>query len=130
MAPFHDPLDRSRREIRLLAVQSSGPEICCEIETCSLNDDIEYIALSYASGAGSPTRPIQFDGFDIEVGESLYTALEFFRAALEPDTERVIWADAICINQDDDEEKNWQVQQMRFVYQQALSVCVWLGRAS
>jgi Heterokaryon incompatibility protein (HET) len=37
------------------------------------------------------------------------------------------WADVICINRDDDEEKAWRVQQMRDIYKNADSVFVWLG---
>jgi hypothetical protein len=40
-----------------------------------------------------------------------------------------IWIDAICINQKDDVEISWQVQQMRQVYEYAEPVIVWLGRA-
>lgn len=38
-----------------------------------------------------------------------------------------IWVDAICIRQADDEEKSWQVQQMREIYQQAEYTMAWLG---
>jgi Heterokaryon incompatibility protein (HET) len=41
-----------------------------------------------------------------------------------------LWADAICINQGDAEEKSRQVAQMKLVYQKALSVIAWLGPAS
>lgn len=38
-----------------------------------------------------------------------------------------IWVDAVCINQDDDQEKSWQVQQMSKIYEQAAFVLCWLG---
>jgi hypothetical protein len=41
--------------------------------------------------------------------------------------ERVLWIDAICINQQDDEEKAHQVQMMRQIYSLAKDVVVWLG---
>lgn len=41
----------------------------------------------------------------------------------------VVWIDAICINQSDDDEKNVQVAQMGSVYASAGNVFVWLGLA-
>jgi hypothetical protein len=40
------------------------------------------------------------------------------------------WIDAICINQADDIEKSWQVQQMWAVYHEAQYVAAWLGLAA
>ena len=37
--------------------------------------------------------------------------------------ELVIWIDAICINQQDEDERSWQVQQMSDAHQ----VVIWLG---
>lgn len=39
----------------------------------------------------------------------------------------MIWIDALCINQDDDEEKGIQVQMMDRIFQEAKRVAVWLG---
>jgi hypothetical protein len=39
----------------------------------------------------------------------------------------VLWVDAICINQEDTNEKNHQVQLMGDVYAQAICVIAWLG---
>ncbi|UPL00019.1 hypothetical protein LCI18_010953 [Fusarium solani-melongenae] len=39
-----------------------------------------------------------------------------------------LWIDAICINQDDIEERTAQVSQMSRIYSAAKSVIVWLGR--
>jgi len=43
------------------------------------------------------------------------------------DENKVIWIDALCINQDDDEEKGIQVQMMDRIFQEAKRVAVWLG---
>jgi hypothetical protein len=42
----------------------------------------------------------------------------------------VLWVDALCINQKDNKEKSWQVEQMRLVYQYAAKAMIWLGPAS
>jgi hypothetical protein len=44
--------------------------------------------------------------------------------------ERIIWIDAICINQEDNDEKGQQVQSMAKIYAKASRVIVWLGEAA
>ncbi|OCL11348.1 heterokaryon incompatibility, partial [Glonium stellatum] len=41
--------------------------------------------------------------------------------------ERISWVDAICINQDDIQERNSQVRLMPAVYHQATRVLAYLG---
>jgi Heterokaryon incompatibility protein (HET) len=40
---------------------------------------------------------------------------------------RLLWIDAICINQEDVDERNHQVQMMFDIYQQAQVVRAWIG---
>jgi hypothetical protein len=42
---------------------------------------------------------------------------------------RVLWIDAICINQHETQERNHQVSQMGIIFKQAAMVIVWLGDA-
>jgi hypothetical protein len=44
-----------------------------------------------------------------------------------PDTDRALWMDALCINQEDVIERNQQVYLMGSIYSQAREVLVWLG---
>ncbi|KAI0844790.1 HET-domain-containing protein [Daldinia vernicosa] len=55
---------------------------------------------------------------------NLLYALQRFRMPTEA---RMIWVDAICINQEDDDEKSRQIPFMRQIYRSASSVLVWLG---
>lgn len=42
-------------------------------------------------------------------------------------SKRIIWADAVCINQQDDAEKSHQVPLMGSIYSLAKTDAVWLG---
>lgn len=41
----------------------------------------------------------------------------------------LVWLDALCINQKDDEERATQVKMMREIFEQAAMVKIWLGKA-
>jgi hypothetical protein len=43
--------------------------------------------------------------------------------------ERIIWADAVCIDQQNNAEKEQQVQRMAEIYSKASRVIVWLGES-
>ncbi|OCK80109.1 HET-domain-containing protein [Lepidopterella palustris CBS 459.81] len=126
-------LHPQNREIRLLRLVSqegrngdseNGPEIIqATLEHASLEDKPDYIALSYTWGDPNRTKPILLDGTPVEVTENLVAALRW----LIRDDISALWIDAVCINQRDNEEKSWQVQQMRDVYQRAKAVIIWLG---
>ena len=62
----------------------------------------------------------------LHVTPNLHSALEQLRL---PDQSRVLWIDAICINQGDTSERNQQVSYMAEIYQKAAHVCIWLGPA-
>lgn len=61
------------------------------------------------------------------VTANLHAALLHLRDGL---FERIMWIDAICINQKDNVEKGQQVQFMAEIYANANRVIVWLGEAS
>ncbi|KAK4203557.1 ankyrin repeat-containing domain protein [Triangularia verruculosa] len=89
-----------------------------------------YEALSYVWGPPPPEENpplILVDGREFVVGENLYAALLSLR---DPWLERIIWIDAICINQRDDDEKGHQVGSMAKIYSRAREVLVWLGPAT
>lgn len=46
------------------------------------------------------------------------------------EVERTLWIDALCINQDDVDERTEQVQKMRRIYSLADQVLAWLGEAA
>jgi hypothetical protein len=60
----------------------------------------------------------------MSITESLFAALVRLR---DGHNQRVLWADALCINQQDRQEKSRQVQMMSRIYSLAENVAVVLG---
>jgi hypothetical protein len=83
-----------------------------------------YEALSYVWGDQNKTLPISIGEHRFDVTENLHAALSRLR---DHSLERIIWVDAICINQKNEEEKEKQIQLMARIYNQAYGVVVWLG---
>jgi Heterokaryon incompatibility protein (HET) len=84
---------------------------------------VEYIAISYCWETGSQPQIIQIDGHQMQISGNLYCALKH----LHKIDNRPVWADAICINQSDDDEKAKQVGRMGEIYSKATWTAVWLG---
>ncbi|KIM93325.1 hypothetical protein OIDMADRAFT_74457, partial [Oidiodendron maius Zn] len=95
------------------------------IEHVSLINPPSYIALSYCWGDQSETQTISIDGRKFQVTSNLEAALRQLRA----DGCVRLWADAICINQQDTEERSKQVLQMSYIYKRARKVVAWTGLA-
>lgn len=126
--PLYEPLpDDSVRLLRLLPPSDSRKGIDCQLFTCPLlqsGSTHNYEALSYVWGPEHNQQSIRINNFEVSVRTNLYEALlclqdHFF--------ERIIWIDAICINQEDKDEKGHQVQCMAKIYARASCVIVWLG---
>jgi hypothetical protein len=95
------------------------------VKHVSLKERPRYSALSYTWGDASSKLAIIVDNCILLVTENLYSALSQIRFPNE-----WIWIDAICINQDNQQEKSWQVQQMRDIYRQAGHTAAWLGEGT
>jgi hypothetical protein len=67
------------------------------------------------------------NGRERPIGRNLFEALQSLRYI---DETRVLWVDALCINQSDSHEKTDQVKVMVEIYENASRTLVWLGRAS
>jgi hypothetical protein len=128
-SPLYFDLQDSN-EIRLLYLQpkSSGEKITCMIKHVKFDDQSQhrplYEALSYVWGPPTILKPMLVNENTVNVRENLWLALYHLR--LESDI-RVLWIDALCINQQNIHERNHQVTQMGMIYHQAKKVIVWLG---
>jgi hypothetical protein len=135
MASPYSPLNLSRREIRLLKVslradvqphlQSHIPTIDqyleCHIQnTTSLSRAAgEYCALSYVAGSPTETAPIPINGVMFNAFANLKHAIvhAFYHWKVAyPDRDLLLWADQICIDQSNKEERGHQVGLMRDIY--------------
>jgi len=116
------------RFLSLLPSELDGA-IRCEIHHDDLSNHQPYHAVSYTWGPPEPTILIQVSGKQLPVRENLFLFLRNMMAA-NPDGLQKLWIDALCIDQNNIEEKNQQVPQMGRIYSGAQSVLVWLGPAS
>lgn len=119
-------LNLERREIRLLELLPGLKDQPIEglLSIASLDDTPMYEALSYAWGSSSARKTIQLNQTEFAITPNLQTALLHLR---KEEKTRKLWVDAICINQDDPEEKQHQVQLMSKIYPDAQMVLCWLG---
>ena len=125
---YEKKLDSQHREIRTLTLKggSHHDELSCVLKVVSLNDAPHYEALSYVWGPADDAQNIRVNDKTITVTRYLEIALRYLR---KPATDRVLWIDAICINQKDVTERNSQVTFMGDIYRSADHVLVWLGEA-
>lgn len=86
-----------------------------------------YEALSYVWGPTISKHPVYHnnDGSRIYVTENLNDALRRLRHRLDP---KWLWADAICIDQKNDREKEVQIPLMVKIYRGAKRVLAWLHK--
>jgi hypothetical protein len=154
-----DELENSRTEppfeTRLIYLHPGGFHDCiyCTIYHANILEkrpQTDYTALSYVWGDATQKKTIQLGyhqlptsetartwsfapslGADcykpFQVTKSLEKALRHLRDGASG---RILWVNAICINQSDSKEKISQVQSMSDVYKNAMEVRIWLGSLS
>ncbi|KAF3009459.1 hypothetical protein E8E13_002094 [Curvularia kusanoi] len=134
----YSKLDHKKRQIRLLhlhpldlpAMEDShaivaADDIHCSFSVASLDDEPSYEALSYVWGTAEAISLVLLQDDYLPVTKHLETILKHLRQ----DTERVLWIDALCIDQSNIDEHSQQVSQMHNVFSQASQVLVYLGEA-
>ncbi|KAI1387256.1 HET-domain-containing protein [Hypoxylon trugodes] len=118
----------------------SVPRADYDPEILENQDRPDYEALSYAWGPRMRRKKaimkstIKEQRFMVMPGNRLLHINEDLEEALRylryKNKGRVMWIDALCINQEDFEERNHEVKRMSLIYQFARRVVAWLGPAS
>lgn len=140
-----------RDQVRLLVVKRGARNdelhvILSTVPRKDLDKSFPYIALSYHWGDGNADKVIMVQTELTSLGEqsvgaialllhtqkpkklsirpNLHAALKHLRRETQ---EVTVWVDALCINQNDTEEKSEQISHMPSIYRRAYNVCIWLG---
>jgi hypothetical protein len=95
----------------------------CDIKQERLRSST-YEAISYTWGPPIFSETLICGDSQIDITPTLDQALRRFRLK---DKARVVWADAVCINQKDLKERGEQVQKMSEIYYFSRGVLIWLG---
>ncbi|KAI6351571.1 hypothetical protein MCOR25_009866 [Pyricularia grisea] len=133
----YEKIDLAKDAIRLCRLfrrpqePQSPPVIECELFQSYLHQakGVPYEALSYTWGYEdeaneSTNHTIIMNGKNHHVRKNLFNALSSIRL---DHRDRIVWIDALCIDQDNPHERNHQVAQMAQTYECAKRVLVWLG---
>ncbi|KAI1210889.1 HET-domain-containing protein [Annulohypoxylon truncatum] len=136
----YEPLDEPMREpaypyqplgetdIRLLRIVPGTGDVECLLHQMPLAEVRFFYALSYVWGDMMDKKTIILEGKPFQVTKNLYEALHQFRERPHDlgYPEDYFWIDAICINQQDIDERSKQVSRMVEIYHVG-HVVVWLG---
>ncbi|KAF2195867.1 hypothetical protein K469DRAFT_734273 [Zopfia rhizophila CBS 207.26] len=130
----YSPLSRELDSIRLLRLmlnENDKANIQCELFEYALQESGKathpYEALSYVWGGSDKPQSIFIDNQYLAVTLNLHTALLHLR---DRGIARIIWVDAVCINQADGQETKHQIQSMAKIYGKASRAIVWLGETA
>jgi hypothetical protein len=128
---------RRRRKLLTRSTPVSIDNIYISMDTYDLETAPPFKALSYTWGppyrevyeedpelAPQFTAQIKCDGKTIAVMQNLYDALA---AIIETGFNGLLWVDALCIDQEDLEERGSQICLMGRIYSSATQVIAWIG---
>jgi hypothetical protein len=129
----HTPTVRYKTRTKFVSLKFSLPPTIGKPSTVKSytlrksDPPLKYEALSYTWGDASKLKPIIIGAsHEFYVTSNCYDALRRLR---DHDGKRLIWIDAICINQEDDAERTQQIGIMGEIYGCASQVLVYLGEA-
>ncbi|KAL5321352.1 hypothetical protein ACEPPN_009308 [Leptodophora sp. 'Broadleaf-Isolate-01'] len=113
-------------EFRIATLQPGGfkDQIKISLHQVRFKDKPEYEALSYVWGKPKVTESISLNGQPFNITTNLFLALRRLR---HEDKRRLLWIDAICIDQSNTQERQQQVSRMKEIYSCASKVTVWMG---
>lgn len=122
----YTPLDPELQEIRLLEIAPGNRDddliISLRIKRLHRKRP-KFNALSYAWGRDKCARKVSLNGHLVTIGQNLDGALRQLRKSMGG---HLFWIDALCINQEDVDERSQQVRMMGDVFSSAEQVIIWL----
>jgi hypothetical protein len=131
-ASAYKPLGKFEFRLLHLAPGGQNEDIVLWFETANMRRPPKYEAISYLYGGRAKQTPVTIKLKDSSHGKShpilirsnLYNALRSLRHPIE---EKAYWADALCINHSDLDERSAQVEKKRDIFHNAENVCFWVG---
>jgi hypothetical protein len=121
----YDPLPEGRFIRYLALAPGEGDDaLRCSIHTTSLDTAPSYEAISYVWGSNVKDHQVLCGHSALHITGNLHDAL--FQVRLK-DQPRNLWADSICIHQDDRKEQGHQVDLMGDIYSKASTTLICLG---
>ncbi|KAL2060295.1 hypothetical protein VTL71DRAFT_9690 [Oculimacula yallundae] len=128
---YHTPFE-DETSIRLLHLQPGDFEddIHIELGVTPLSDPQVYETLSYVWGPKPHQTPVHCDGKEILVSRNCIAALRRLREMQSDQKIKVLWIDAICIDQTSLTEREHQVKLMDEVYSKSQRTWIWLGEST
>lgn len=119
--------DHSHTRLLVIKAGQDDEPIQCSMQEMDIDDPPSYTALSYTWGTSGGNKTIDVDGQSFMITDNLWHALLHIRLV---DQLLTIWIDALCINQDDMDERNHVVRRMKDIYERANGILAWLGPES
>jgi hypothetical protein len=108
-------------------IEASGMTIRQAMEYIGSSQELIDEVCGEAGDVSGDFSEITIDGIPILIGQSLEKALRTLREIPEIANGTRIWVDALCINQSDVQEKNFEVKRMGEIYRYADRVVSYLG---
>ncbi|KAI6862962.1 hypothetical protein KC323_g5231 [Hortaea werneckii] len=124
---LYGPLNEHRKEFRQLLVRrgpGTEPLDCVLQHAYLFENPPSFETVSYAWGDVHACHQLIVNGHGLPVSANCAQVLRRMR---HPDRDRLLWIDAVCINQDDLRERSWQVSMMADIYSSAQCNLIWLG---
>lgn len=146
---IYNALQPGKRTIRLIRLHRSLSEYHepqCDLFHADIADNgtvpYTYESLSYTWGSVK-SHTILVNGDTLRITANLYNALQSIKRWKDrplaealtawqsvPNTSAALWVDAICIDQENIQERGEQVQLMGHIYRNASQVIIWLGQSN
>lgn len=128
----YEPLPSAEEYTRVLVLQPAedfDDDLVCQMKAVKYREPgVQFEAVSYVQGCSTFPEILGCvtgrSHSDLSITPNLSNALRHFRLS---NANRTLWVDAVCINQEDAQEKGSQTARIGSIFAAAQRVSVWLG---